>query len=151
MANAAIRAMIGQYVWQQKRTLAQNVADIVTGPFQLMAVAGPYLQRATSSFIQLTTGQKLAPSFASNQSLPLEMMSMAGASIDDYAKAAGHWINGDKEKAKKELEKGVMSSAMIAALTRGVPVYDIQRTYRAWIAQQETRTRRNYNVATRGH
>jgi hypothetical protein len=151
MANAAVRALVGQYVWKQKRSLAQNVADIVTSPFQLMAVAGPYLQRATSSFIQLAAGQKLAPSFASNQSLPLEMMSMAGASVTDYAKAAGYWIDGEHDKAKKELEKAVMSSVMIGALTRGVPVYDIQRTYRAWIEQQKTGDTRNYNVASRGH
>jgi hypothetical protein len=135
MANSAVRVLIGQYVWRQKRTLVQNVSDVVAAPFQLMAIAGPYFQRAVSSFIQLAAKQKLAPSFSANQSLPLEIMSMAGASITDYAKAAGYWVEGEKDKAKKELEKAVISSAMIGALVRGVPVYDIQRTYRAWIEQ----------------
>lgn len=151
LANSTVRVMVGQYLWKKKRTLAQNVADIVTSPFQIMAVAGGYLQSMTSSFIQLATKQKLEPSFAANQSLPLEMVTMVGTSAADYMKAAGSWVGGDREKAKKELKKAIMSSVMIGGLAGGMPVYVIQDFYRAWIQKEKTGDKRNYNVATRGH
>lgn len=149
MANAAIRSLIGITLWQQKKTVAQFAAEVLSSPAKLVAITGDYLADGMRLFIEITNlkeGEKIVPDFQSGQSLPLELIHMFGKTFVDYSKGSAYYIDGDQEKGKKELKKAAANTIMAVGLAKGVPVYDIQRWYKAWLKPQE-----NSAEASRSH
>ena len=128
-ANAILRVMITAFIVGELPDMQKLIAEAVSAPFSMMALFGRFLQASTSNFLSSVLGSKAKKNFTGDgiSALPISIMNDMLRIGDTFTKAAANFINGDTEKAEKQVKSGLKQTWRTVGLYYGIPTFLIKQ------------------------
>jgi len=111
--------------------------DIITAPFSMMPFLGRILSDSIRTFTNVLLGHRSEYRGEAVESLVLTVINEISRAPVSFTQAATYYLNGETEKANKSLKRAIGQTYHGIGLTLGVPVYELDRLYKGWIAEKE--------------
>ncbi len=143
-ANAILRAMITAFIVGELPDMQKLIAEAISAPFTMMALFGRFLQASISNFLSSVLGSKSKKNFTGDgiSALPISIMNDMLRIADTFTKAAANFINGDTEKAEKQVKSGLKQTWRTVGLYYGIPTFLIKQILSRFEKDEPTGFRR---------
>lgn len=147
--NTILRAAIMGLLMRRVKKPWQYVSDLLEAPLSMFPILGTILKNSIGNFINVLTDEKLEFHGEAIEAFPATMLNLIAQAPADFSIAAGHYLDGDTEKAKVAFQRAIKKIYKGVGTSEGIPVSEMERVYKGWIEGEEEPTVRGRRKARR--
>ena len=131
VATAMMRTFIGWGVWQQRKSVWDFLAAMVSAPLAMVSIVGGYMQRVVGNVIRILAGEKQKFEGDPLATLPGETIEQFLLGTGQLADSTAHYLVGDDEKGEKQMKQAVRNLTLSVGTAKGIPVRQMEKIGKA--------------------